>query len=106
MVDDHKVLPASLKGLGQVHVDLEWTYGVGNSTAISTNSTELEESSLNLNADVTFDMFFDPDSTTAQDPNKATTEVMVWLAKFGPVALPLGHANGTIASYNIGNVTL
>lgn len=94
------VLPITLDKMTAINLDLRWTYGVGNTPAPSTSQTALAASSLNAN--VAIDMFFDPDSTTAQNSGVAKFEVMVWFAQIGPATQPIGtpvttrSLNGTL----------
>ncbi|KAJ5806898.1 hypothetical protein N7474_010490 [Penicillium riverlandense] len=89
MVDD--ILPVELQKMSALNLDFEWAYGVGNTTAASTDVATLTTAGLNGN--VAIDMFFDADSTTAQDSQKAKYEVMIWFAAFGPGTQPVGPGN-------------
>jgi hypothetical protein len=71
-------------------LDLEWTYGLGNNTAVSTNKQDLEDNLVNTN--VAIDIFADPDKSKATDTEKAKMEIMVWFAAYGPATQPLGMA--------------
>lgn len=86
MLDE--VLPIALEKMTAINLDLRWTYGVGNTPAQSTSPSELAASSVNTN--VAIDMFFDPDSTAAQNSAVAKFEVMVWFAQIGPATQPIG----------------
>jgi hypothetical protein len=89
MVDD--ILPVELQKMSGLNLNFQWTYGVGNTTAASTDFATL--TTADLNGNVAIDMFFDPDPTTAQDSQKAKYEVMIWFAAFGPGTLPIGYEN-------------
>lgn len=87
MVDD--ILPLELDKMTQINLDLQWTYGVGNSVASSTNNDSL--TAQNLQTNVAVDMFFDSDKTRAANSSLAGFEVMVWFAMIGASAQPLGY---------------
>jgi hypothetical protein len=98
------VLPAALQSLQHVNLDLQWTYGVGNETAASTDVQGLSKNSVNTN--VAIDMFLDSDPTNAQNSSKAKYEVMVWFADFGSAAQPIGLAQGTVSTQVLNGTTL
>lgn len=101
---DGGALPAKLQDLSAVDVDVQWTYGPGNSSAASTNTAELTQN--NLNANVAIDMFLDADSTQAQNPEKADYEVMIWFAAIGTATDPIGMSAGVVTTKIVNGTTL
>lgn len=103
MVDD--ILPIELDKMTQVNLDLQWTYGVGNTVASSTNKDSL--TAQNLQTNVAMDMFFDSDQTRATNSSLADFEVMVWFAMVGASAQPLGYdPNTSVAARTLNGTTL
>lgn len=100
---DGSVFPAALSNVKSISVDVEWTYGIGNDTASSTDESELKEHSVNAN--VAIDMFLDSDKKKAQDSTKASYEIMVWLAAIGPATQPLGLAAGAVTTQEVNGTT-
>ena len=100
----NQVLPTSFKSINKLLLDLEWTYGIGNNTAVSTSKTELEENLVNTN--VAIDIFSDSDKTKATNTEKAGAEIMVWFAAYGPATQPLGMANGAVESKTVEGISL
>jgi hypothetical protein len=98
------VLPAALQNLQHVNLDVQWTYGLGNETAASTDVQGLSQNSVNTN--VAIDMFLDSDPTNAQNSSNAKYEVMVWFADFGPAAQPIGLAQGMVSTQVLNGTTL
>lgn len=98
------MLPATLQSVTQMNLDLEWTYGVGNEPAGTTDAQAL--AGVGLNGNVAIDMFIDSDKSSAQDSNKAKYEVMVWFADFGPAAQPIGQEKGVAATQVVNGTTL
>ncbi|KAJ5897348.1 hypothetical protein N7504_007636 [Penicillium tannophilum] len=96
MVDG--VLPIELEKMTEIAMDFRWTYGVGDTPAESTNTTDLTANSVNFN--VAVDMFFDSDKTAAQNSTKAKYEVMVWFAKIGDSTQPNGNQTTTTRKLN------
>jgi Glycosyl hydrolase family 12 len=63
-------------------------------------------SSPDLMANVALDMFADKNVTAAQSAQKASYEIMVWLATFGE-STPLGYSAGSLCcATTLNNVTL
>jgi hypothetical protein len=89
MVD--KVLPVELQQMAELNLNFQWSYGVGNRSTASTDSAALNAA--DVNANVAIDMFFDKDSSRAQDSQKADYEVMIWFAAFGPSTQPIGYGS-------------
>lgn len=102
MVDN--VLPVELQKMHQFNLDFHWTYGIGVTTAKSTDVSQIDGSGVNTN--VAIDMFFDSNSQTAQNSATAKYEVMVWFAKFGPAAQPIGLSAGPVTSRVLNGTTL
>lgn len=98
------MFPAELSTIGSVNIDIEWTYGVGNDSSKTTDDADLEDN--NTNTNVAIDMFLDSDKTKAQDSTKATYEVMVWLAAFGPATQPIGLSDGAVDTTTLNGTTL
>lgn len=94
MVDDG--LPISLEKLQHMNVDLQWTYGVGNTPAAATNEAELTSASVSTN--VAIDMFMGNTTDNAKQSSEASHEVMVWFAKIGPRSHVIGQEFGIVAS--------
>ncbi|CAI7575192.1 unnamed protein product [Penicillium glandicola] len=85
-VDD--VLPKKMSSITELNLDLHWTYGVGDTTAASTDTTALTAE--NLATNVAIDMFLDTDSTKAVNGTNAAFEVMVWFWMSNEEAQPHG----------------
>lgn len=100
----NQILPVSFKSIDKLVLDLEWTYGIGNNTAVSTSKSELEDNLVNTN--VAIDIFSDPDKGKAVNTEKAAVEIMVWFAAYGPATQPLGMANGAVESKTVSGVAL
>jgi Glycosyl hydrolase family 12 len=96
MVDG--VLPAQLGKVTSIDLDFSWTYGIGNTIVQSTSVTDLDAHAVNTN--VAIDMFFDTDSTKAQDSEEAKYEVMVWFAQIGTSSKAIGNPTGTQRTIN------
>jgi hypothetical protein len=100
-----QVLPAAFKNIDKIMMDLEWTYGIGNNTAVSTSKADLEDALVNTN--VAIDMFTDPNKDTAGHTEKAAIEIMVWFAAYGPATQPLGMATtGIVESKTLNGTKL
>ena len=101
---DGSVFPVELSSISSIKVDIEWTDGVGNDTASSTDETALTANSVNTN--VAIDMFLDSDKTSAEDSTKAKFEMMVWLAAFGAATQPIGLSAGAVTTETVNGTTL
>jgi hypothetical protein len=101
---ESSVLPAGLRSLELVNFELQWTYGVGNEAAASTDVQQLTDNLVNAN--VAIDMFVDSDPTNAQSSTKAQYEIMVWFADFGSAAQPLGLDQGVVSTQVLDGTTL
>ncbi|OWP00342.1 hypothetical protein B2J93_3753 [Marssonina coronariae] len=69
------VLPKSLQNLQSINFELQWTYGLGNEPAATTDVAGLAASSVNTN--VAIDMFLDRDAAQSTNSSLADYEVMV-----------------------------
>jgi Glycosyl hydrolase family 12. len=87
------ILPIPVSSINQIVFDLHWTYGVGNTPAGFTSSSDLTANSVNTN--VAVDMFFDSDPKAAQNSTQAMYEVMVWFAQIGDSSKPYGDKTST-----------
>ncbi|CAI7564273.1 unnamed protein product [Penicillium palitans] len=85
-VDD--VLPKEMDKITELNLDLHWTYGLGDTTAASTNVQALANA--NLATNVAIDMFLDTDSDKALNGTQAKFEVMVWFWMSNEEAQPHG----------------
>ncbi|KAJ5520508.1 Glycoside hydrolase family 12 [Penicillium fimorum] len=85
-VDD--VLPKEMDKISELNLDLHWTYGVGDKTAVSTDVQALEKE--NLATNVAIDMFLDTDANKAENGTQAKFEVMVWFWMSNVEAQPHG----------------
>lgn len=92
------VLPVQLDEMTAIDLDLSWTYGIGNTIAQSTSVADLSAHDVSTN--VAVDMFFDTDSTKAQDSKLAKYEVMVWFAQIGPSSKAIGNPTGSQRTIN------
>ena len=101
---DGNVFPVTMGSVSKINVDVEWTYGVGNETAASTDEAALTANSVNTN--VAIDMFLDSDKDSAEDSSKAKFEVMVWLAAFGAATQPIGLSAGAVTTATVNGTTL
>lgn len=102
---DSGVFPNLIKDIGEMILDFEWTYAVGNSTAKTTTS-ESELKASNVNANVALDLFLDKDKKKSQVSEDASTEIMVWFAAFGPATQPIGLADGDLDEQVVDGTTL
>lgn len=100
---DGGVFPATVQSLAQIGLDVEWTYGMGNKSASTTDETALTADSVNAN--VAVDMFLDKDSTSSGNSSKALYEVMVWFADFGAAAQPIGLSDGAVTTEVLNGTT-
>jgi hypothetical protein len=98
------VLPAALRGVQHLNIIVQWTYGVGDETAASTDVQALSQNLLNSN--VAIDMFIDSDQNNAENSTKAKYEVMVWFADFGAAAQPIGQDKGVVSTQVVNGTTL
>lgn len=99
----NQILPTSFKSIDKLLLDLEWTYGIGNNTAVSTSKTDLEANLVNTN--VAIDIFSDSDKTKATNTEKAGIEIMVWFAAYGPATQPLGMADGPVETRTVEGIS-
>ncbi|KAK6580094.1 hypothetical protein PZA11_007116 [Diplocarpon coronariae] len=97
------VLPKSLQNLQSINFELQWTYGLGNEPAATTDVAGLAASSVNTN--VAIDMFLDRDAAQSTNSSLADYEVMVWLATFGEAAQPIGLQTGIVSTKVINGTT-
>ncbi|QKX54250.1 uncharacterized protein TRUGW13939_01335 [Talaromyces rugulosus] len=86
-------LPVALSDLKTIHMDVEWTYGLGNDPSATTDDATLKAE--DLNANVAIDMFLDSDKTVASNSSQAKYEIMIWFAQYGPSTDPIGY-DGTL----------
>lgn len=100
---DGGVFPATVQSLEQIDFNVQWTYGVGNSSTTTTDETSLTADTLNAN--VAVDMFLDADKTSSGNSSKARYEVMVWFADFGAAAQPIGLAQGVVSTETVNGTT-
>ncbi|KAL1855023.1 hypothetical protein Plec18167_004526 [Paecilomyces lecythidis] len=87
-------LPVLMSDVSHLMLDLEWTYGVGNDTAATTDTSQLTQNSVQTN--VAMDMFFDSDKDSSKNSEKAKCEVMIWFATFGEAAQAIGFKDGAV----------
>jgi len=83
---------------------MQWTYGVGNDAAVTTDVQELTQNLVNAN--VAIDMFVDSNKSNSQNNTEAKYEVMVWFAVFGAAAQPIGLDQGVVSTQAIDGITL
>lgn len=86
-------IPVTLSNVSSLTLDVEWSYGVGN-TAAPNGTVDPTLDAAGLNANVCVDMFLDPVEAQSGLTDKAAYEVMVWLGRWGPATLPIGYAQG------------
>jgi len=67
--------------------------GMGKDRAFATNTRKLGAN--NVNATVALDLYIDPDKDTAAQASNATTEMIIYFARFSD-ADPVGFGNGTV----------
>ncbi|KGO71233.1 Glycoside hydrolase, family 12 [Penicillium italicum] len=91
-VDD--VLPKEMDKITELNLDMSWTYGVGDTTAASTDVQALAKE--NLATNVAIDMFLDADADTAKNGTQAKFEVMVWFWMSNVEAQPHGWGHPVI----------
>ncbi|KAI1073555.1 nucleotide-diphospho-sugar transferase [Whalleya microplaca] len=83
-------LPLALANISSLRLTTQWGMGPS-STSVTTGTLDSSGlSSINVTANVAFDMFFDTNSSAAGDATTASTEVMIWLGIVGS-AQPLGY---------------
>lgn len=102
-------LPIALADLKTVHMEVDWTYGMGNDPAPTTDDDALNAAGLNAN--VAIDMFLDSDETVASNSSKAKYEIMVWFAQYGTSTDPIGYNNtlpnnGRLTTRNVNGTVL
>ncbi|KGO66262.1 Glycoside hydrolase, family 12 [Penicillium expansum] len=85
------VLPKELENISELNLDLSWTYGLGDTTAASTDVQALATE--NLATNVAIDMFLDADADKAKNETQAKFEVMVWFWMSNLEAQPHGWGN-------------
>ena len=85
-------------------IDVEWSYGAGDSINSNTNFEAVEGAGVNAN--VCVDMFLAPDKSDSLSTKVSTFEVMVWLGRFGAATDPLGFDVGSLETKTIGGTTL
>ncbi|EFX01637.1 xyloglucan-specific endoglucanase [Grosmannia clavigera kw1407] len=100
---DGGVFPATIQTLAQIDFAVEWTYGLGNDSATTTEVSALVAESVNTN--VAVDMFFDSNKESSSDSSLAKYEVMVWFADIGLATQAIGLKNGTIATEVVNGTT-
>ncbi|KAF4119934.1 Glycosyl hydrolase family 12 [Geosmithia morbida] len=87
---DSGTFPVKISKLKSIYLDFEWSYAVGNTTAVTTTDVD-ELETAELNANVALDMFLDSDKTASKSSEDARIEMMVWFATFGPSTVPIGN---------------
>lgn len=97
-------LPLDLSNLQHINLEMEWSYGVGNEAVTVTDEAAL--TTANLNSNVAVDIFIDSDKTNSQNSSKAEYEVMVWFARFGTAAQPIGLKSGVIDTQTVNTTVL
>lgn len=108
------LFPVTLDNISVIEIVVDWTYAdngtivvpepASNSTISSNSTVKRAVTSVEFNANVAIDMFFDSDPDLSQETSNATYEVMVWFAQIGSYADPIGWSNGTVASKVVENV--
>ncbi|KAH8893003.1 concanavalin A-like lectin/glucanase [Thozetella sp. PMI_491] len=96
------ILPITLRHLDRINLNMQWTYGVGDKAAQSTNKTILAKNLVNTN--VAIDMFLDTNMTRAQNVSVARHEVMIWFGAFGS-ARPTGFLDGAVTTTKLKGIT-
>lgn len=97
------MFPASISSITNIPVDVEWTYGIGNSSANQTDVAGMTAALVNTN--VAIDMFLDSDKQNAQSSTDAKYEIMVWLGTIGAATQPIGLADGAVLTQVINGTT-
>lgn len=95
-------LPITLDDLARIGVTLEWSYGLGNATATTTDFDIFSPNTTIIAADVAFDMFLDPLASHAGNVSIASHEVMIWFGYFGGKARPFGYDSGAVETATFG----
>ncbi|KAH7320773.1 concanavalin A-like lectin/glucanase domain-containing protein [Stachybotrys elegans] len=101
-------LPARISDIRGIGVDLEWSYAVGNVTGdpgTSFSASEIEEHTISTN--VALDIFLDSERDRSSNTTRASTEIMVWFARFGQYTLAVGEESlgvGSVANKTLDDV--
>ncbi|KAK4183599.1 family 12 putative glycoside hydrolase [Podospora australis] len=87
-------IPIALSKITALHLSAQWSMGPGSDPipVPSVNTEGLE--SLDVRANVAFDLFADRNAANAETETKAETEIMIWLGTFGSPQ-PLGFNDNT-----------
>lgn len=97
------LFPAEISSIGSIPVNVQWTYGLGNLTANTTDVAGMTAALVNTN--VAIDMFLDSDKTKSQSSTDAKYEIMVWLCTIGAATQPIGLAQGAVSTQVINGTT-
>ncbi|KAH7305702.1 concanavalin A-like lectin/glucanase domain-containing protein [Rhexocercosporidium sp. MPI-PUGE-AT-0058] len=92
-------LPVLLSSIKTIAIATSWTYSVGDTPSTTTDKAAMDANLVNTN--VAIDIFLDADQKAAENSSLANYEVMVWFAKFGSAAQPIGGNKGAVATESI-----
>lgn len=83
------VWPVQISDIEELRVSAAWSYSsAGEGTA--SNFSQLNDDGVQAN--VALDMFADSDAATSTEMQAQQFEIMVWLARVGDHALPIGNS--------------
>ncbi|KAK0737176.1 concanavalin A-like lectin/glucanase domain-containing protein [Apiosordaria backusii] len=97
-------LPVTLSNISAMHLRSEWAMGAGSTPSPRLSVDTAGLASLDVTANVAFDMFADRNAEKSVKETMAETEIMIWLGRFG-YAQPLGfNEKRPRISLTLGNV--
>lgn len=85
-------LPITLANISAIRLVTEWGMAPQSTSVESGTLDSSGLASLDVIANVAFDMFLDTNSSKASDATTASTEIMIWIGKVGK-AQPLGYSS-------------
>jgi len=98
-------MPARIGDIRSIDVDFEWSYAVGNVTGdpgTSFSANEILE--YNIATNVALDIFLDSERDRSSNTTRASTEIMVWFARFGQATAALGEDQGIVTNRTLDDV--
>lgn len=103
-VIQNDTLPVLMSDVKSLHIDVEWSYAVGNEVHNSTDDSAMDTA--NMNANVAVDMFAAENQDKSANTTQADYEVMVWLGRWGDATRPIGWLQGSQSTESINGSTL
>lgn len=101
------LLPLQVSSLHALNVSASWSLkpvslipGASADPNTQPDADALQANGIQCN--VALDMFADANAEASQTPAKQKYEIMVWHARFGAAAVPIGWTSGAVATITIG----